>query len=367
MANLATIKRCVKDIEPGEWEIEHTEQSANGAQLFVLRDSASQHCLVLRNDTSVPEGRRIVVPDIGQMTMHPVLADPTFDDLRLALDCYDSVHILRYRPGKRITIAAQHRQIGPVILKCTAAGTMATFTKQTLLWAARDELNFMVSRPIAQASNGSYFVQDRLAGEPLAFGERDTAVCMAQRIATAVATLHTSSIQFQESFDFRDQFKRTARYLDLIATQHSYTQQICTELATQLESVHSGVTWPRVTPLVPIHGSLHSHQWLDYQSKLGLVDFDRACMGHPELDIATFLAEWDFEKQPYSSDVNRAFLDQYAKSSDVRLSQQAIACYRAHKHISKAYKASKSNNNVHSLKKVKRNLLSAQRILLEET
>lgn len=363
MADLATIKRCVTDLEPGEWQIEHAQQTANGTQIFVLRDAHSQNCLALRNDTTVPGARRVVVPGIGQMTLHPVLADTVFTDLRPALECYESVHILRYRPGKRITIAARDKHLSAVILKCTATGIAATFTKQTHLWAARNQLGFMVSCPIARANNGSYFVQHRLPGEPLTFDGQPNAVQTARQIAASIATLHAASIEFREAFDFDDQSKRTTRYLHLIANIQPSARHTCRGLATQLNKAHDAIVWPRATPLTPIHGSLHRHQWLRDKSKLGLVDFDRACMGHPELDIATFLAEWDFEKEPYSQAVKQAFLDEYARSSPLRLSAEAIACYRAHKHVSKAYKASKSNLTASRADKVCRNLASAQRIL----
>ncbi|MFQ5630553.1 MAG: phosphotransferase family protein, partial [bacterium] len=67
------------------------------------------------------------------------------------------------------------------------------------------------------------------------------------------------------------------------------------------------------SPRRPIHGSPHAHQWLDNGEQLGLVDFDRISFGHPELDIATFLAEMDYEnpeKAPIAQ-INAAFIEGY--------------------------------------------------------
>ena len=65
------------------------------------------------------------------------------------------------------------------------------------------------------------------------------------------------------------------------------------ELLARLEELHAGDTTDR---LRPIHGAPHPHQWLlDVDGGLGLVDFDGFAFGPPELDVATFVAEMEYE------------------------------------------------------------------------
>lgn len=110
--------------------------------------------------------------------------------------------------------------------------------------------------------------------------------------------------------------------------------------------------------MVPIHGSLHSHQWLVNDDRLALIDFDRAAMGHAELDIATFLAELDYESFEYAAKISRAFLDGF---EDFDL--PTLAYYRAHKHLAKAFKASKTTNSNDAANKTRRNLVRAVSLL----
>ena len=363
MVDDSTIIDPVAKRQPGSWRVEHSQQAANGAHCFVLRETASQRCYVLRNDISVPCTDQLLIDGIGHMTLQPALEDPAFAQLHGALSCYSAIRVLRYRPGKRITIAADDRRLGPVILKCTTAGVAATFARQTQVWAAREAFGFSVSRPLALASSGSYFVQSRLPGAPLRFTERRRAMATAHRLAAAIATLHVAEFEFTETFGFPEQRERTNRYLALIASLYPEYKSQCREIDAELKSVAGGIVWRRSAQLTPIHGSLHSHQWLCHASGLALVDFDRASMGHPELDIATFLAEWDFETTTLARAVQEAFMDAYASCAAIPLNESAIAYYRAHKHLSKAYKASKGARPDRRAAKIARHLTSA-RVLL---
>ena len=93
--------------------------------------------------------------------------------------------------------------------------------------------------------------------------------------------------------------------------------------------------------LVPIHGSPHPNQWLCNDDRLGLVDFDRLSLGDPELDVATFVAEVDFERHGASADINRAFIagysERYGPLDPVRLST-----YLAHKRLAKVHRTARS-------------------------
>ena len=62
----------------------------------------------------------------------------------------------------------------------------------------------------------------------------------------------------------------------------------------------------------PIHGDLAAGQWVFDGSRLGLIDFDDFASGDSELDVATFLAELEFEDRPFTSSCRtKTFLRQF--------------------------------------------------------
>lgn len=89
-------------------------------------------------------------------------------------------------------------------------------------------------------------------------------------------------------------------------------------------------------PLRPIHGAPHAYLWLSDGTRPGLVDFDRLSKGDPELDIATFSAELDFEKQlqlPVQR-IAHAHLAGYTEVAGA-LNVHLLVAYRAHKRLAK--------------------------------
>jgi aminoglycoside phosphotransferase (APT) family kinase protein len=67
---------------------------------------------------------------------------------------------------------------------------------------------------------------------------------------------------------------------------------------------------------------------------LMLVDFDRFGLGDPELEVATFVAEADFESSCYSSAAGEAFRAGF--EAKWPLNAKLFNAYRVHKHIAKA-------------------------------
>jgi len=105
-------------------------------------------------------------------------------------------------------------------------------------------------------------------------------------------------------------------------------------LLTHLAAIHADADPSR---LRPIHGAPHAHQWLDDGERLGLVDFDGLAWGDPELDVATFMAELDFEDwetAPVAA-INAHFLAGYEAVAGP-LDERLLYAYRAHKRLSKA-------------------------------
>jgi hypothetical protein len=84
------------------------------------------------------------------------------------------------------------------------------------------------------------------------------------------------------------------------------------------------------------------HQWLADGERLGLVDFDRFCLGDPELDAATFVAEIDCEDPATTPRevLGAAFLRGYADMAGP-LEPDLLTAYLAHKRLAKAEKAAR--------------------------
>ena len=293
------------------------------------------------------------------MTAQSHINDPAFVGLADVLQRYGSCEVLRYRKGKRITVAAVNERIGSVIVKYIANGASEIVARLSAVDRVKDELEFAVSRPVEFTPDSKYFVQTRLAGEPVAVGKTVFSKPLVCGMAAAIKSLHASSALFDGRFDEISQRVRTGRYLGLIQSQFPDTEQSIAAIQSDLAGLEEHIR-ARQADLVPIHGSLHSHQWLYDDGRLVLVDFDRAAMGHPELDIATLLAEFDYEAPDIAAKVNPTFLSQFPGHDP-----QTLLFYRVHKHLSKAYKASRHAESEVACHKVHRNLGRTARLLAD--
>ena len=276
--------------------------------------------------------------------------DPAFSGLTATLQHYDFYEVLRYRPGKRITIGAIDPEHGAVIVKYIAKGAQSILDCLTAVSSVYQELEFEVSRPISYAPESNHFVQERLAGDPVSVADLASSPTLVQKMAAATASLHRSAAVFDTSFEASSQRLRTERYLGLIESRFPDTGAEIAAIRGTLAELEDHIN-RRQAALVPVHGSLHSHQWLSYQGRLALVDFDRAAMGHPELDVATFLAEFDYESPAIASAVNPWFV-----AGIESLDARTLLFYRGHKHLAKAFKASKATDFDTASSKTRRNL-----------
>lgn len=291
------------------------------------------------------------------MTAQSHINDPAFVGLAEVLQQYGSCEVLRYRKGKRITVAAVDDRTGSVIVKYIVKGASKIVARLSAVDRVKDELKFAVSRPVEFAPDSKFFVQARLPGEPVDVEKTVLSKPLVCGMAAAIKSLHASSALFDSRFDEISQRVRTERYLGLIKLQFPDTEQSIAAIQSKLARLEEHIL-ARQAELVPTHGSLHSHQWLNDGGRLVLVDFDRAAMGHPELDIATLLAEFDYEEPDIAAKVNPIFLSQFPGHDP-----QTLLFYRAHKHLSKAYKASKHAQPELACHKVRRNLGRTARLL----
>ena len=345
----------------GDWQRTYASRKASGQCVFVFqRRGDPGDILVLRNDDACPGASELQVPGHGEMYCHSYINDPALAGLQDVLDRYDSCQVLRYRPGKRITIAARDGQHGPVIVKCVRNGVTDIYDGLRAAWEARNELAFAVGCPIACFPGSNTFVQTRVPGVPIDLIGSAFDSALVTKMALALSSLHRSTTTFPQRFDTGAQQLRSNRYARFIQSHMPDLAGLVDELCNELDGLGRRLQ-DRPHEFVPIHGSLHSHQWLRDDNQLALVDFDRAAMGYAELDIATFLAEFDYESPAFGTSVNRLFLaefDQYDSST--------LNYFRAHKHLAKAFKASRIPQPTTARRKTQRNLGRALQLLAEE-
>jgi len=342
----------------GDWQRTFARHSRAGKSVFVFENRGDcSDIRVLRNDISSSTGQNVRVPHFGDMICHSCSADPAFVGLNTITDKYVTFDVLRYRPGKRITIAAIDECLGPIIIKYVASGIDDIYKQLCELHIASDMLTFKVSKPLYTLPGDKIFVQERIRGRQITSDFSDLNPDRVRDIAAALKSLHRSNVRFPTTFSAENQRNRSARYAQLIGEQMPDLSVAVDALSRRLRQTEASLD-QRPQTLVPIHGSPHSHQWLLDGDNLGLVDFDRAALGHMEVDVATFLAEFDYEPPIVGAAVNGYFLREFLECDWTKLS-----FYRAHKHLAKAFKASKHPDQDIAQAKTARNLARAMRLL----
>jgi hypothetical protein len=210
------------------------------------------------------------------------------------------------------------------------------------LWQAqsRGELGFAVAEPVRWDAGTRTLWQKAVEGSsvlPRLGGPQGRSV--ARRLGNAAGTLVTSSVRPRMRFDAVVQCARSSGYARELGTRVPALAASAAALGRDLELMH------RETPgrSRPIHGSPHLNQWLESSGRLGLVDFDRLSLGDPELDVATFLGELDFEDGLAVSHDELAanFIEGYEAAAG-RIDSGLLAAYRAHKRLAKALRSARA-------------------------
>jgi aminoglycoside phosphotransferase (APT) family kinase protein len=240
---------------------------------------------------------------------------------------------VRYRPGKRCTLRK-----GSLFLKCLADARGETINRDArLLWQAYGEgrLAFGVARPGGWLPAMNMVVQHRVPGESVvdrlwtADGEP-----LAYRLGRANASLALAGIRPAARFTYADQMKRTAKYARRLAEHMPQAWPVIARLMDRLARVAAGPADR------PIHGAPHAHQWLDGPDGAQLVDFDRFGLGDPELEVATFVGEADFERSPHAAATGAAYRAGF--EAVLPLDPDLLSAYRVHKHLAKALRTARA-------------------------
>jgi len=335
--------------------------SGSGHTLYVYQAGPHPSEIVLVHKSPIPQkelkSENHFDVTAGRIEVRPMILDPAFPGLRQVLVDWPAISVLRYRPGKRLTLMGC-RGSERFILKMFADDRGLYISQVSeLFYQARKALGFAVSRPLCWEPGVNLFTQSYLPGKPvqplLMLTEAgNNAWILAHQMGVAIATLHASGIRLPNSFCMIDQSRRTKRYCDEIKNRYPVCERVVDELFHALDAIHTErLDSPR--SFTPIHGSMHSHQWLVDAGGLSLIDLDRAAMGHPENDVATFITEWEYEPDAIGRPLVEKFVDGYLVSGN--LNEDRLRFYRGHKHLAKAFKAARSGV-VGSEQKTLRNL-----------
>jgi hypothetical protein len=286
---------------------------------------------------------------LGWLRVVPFPADHALDTLGAVLAGTGRATVVRYRPERRCTIRIEEDgrthfvKVYPKKFQRHGRGEQLHAANVTLYRAAaRGELGFAVARPVRWDAQARALWQEKLEGAPALarlFGtDGDT---LARRMGRAAASLTLSGVEPQRVFGAAAQLSASRRYAAELCERVPRLTAAVNSLLETLEDVHAAVG---DRPPRPIHGDMDAHQWLDDGGRLGLVDFDDFALGDPELDVATFLAELEFEKDgprlPFEQ-LAAAFLDGY-ESPGVALDRKLLRAYLAHKRLFKALRSARA-------------------------
>jgi hypothetical protein len=262
----------------------------------------------------------------------PWFADPALPALPDLRARHRGLRPVRYRPGKRCTLKLEGPR--PLFVKCVADDRGRAINEDARLLDQAQRaglLGFSVARPGGWLPGLKLIAQYQVAGSPVVPRLwSDTA--LAGKLGAANASLIAAPLRPMARFTYADQMRRTAKYARRLEKRVGGVAGLLGELMMRLGNVEPGHADR------PIHGAPHAHQWLEADGKIALVDFDRFSLGDPELDVATFVAEADFEDAPGAL----AGADAYLGAFGARwpLNADLVRAYRIHKHVAKALRVS---------------------------
>ena len=264
----------------------------------------------------------IEIADWSEDTALPILAS-----IRLR---HPHLQPVRYRPGKRCTFKSISKL--SYFAKVVADSRGEDIVQHgRMLWQAScaGMLDFGVARPAGWLPSLQMIVQHTLPGASVMKELKGAAgPSLAHRMGGANASLAKSGLKPSARYDYCWQVKRTEKYAGRLRRMLGKASPLLDAILGQLTQIEPGAANR------PIHGAPHAHQWLGDGEQLHLVDFDRFGFGDPELDVATFLTEWDFESDSMMSGVGEAYRLGYAQLMPIN--DRLVEAYRVHKYIAKA-------------------------------
>lgn len=277
----------------------------------------------------------LIEPDLGPIVARFFPDDRGLPTLPAALLHNGDAKVVRYRPGKRCTL--RRAASGDYIKVFPDDRGRRIQAEGEQLWRAAKSgaVDFLVARPLGFDEALCTYTQAEIVGEP-AVDELflPGGAALAGRLGEASASITTSGLEPSMRHDAPKEMRRTRRRADQIL---SFVPDLAEPMATFLTALERSNAELTPAPLRPIHGSPHPNQWLVAGPDLGLVDFDRLSLGDPELDVATFSGEVDFESVDTRDEVNASFEQGYRQHHG-DLDRKRLDLYRAHKHLAKVHR-----------------------------
>ncbi len=283
--------------------------------------------------------------DIGWMKIVRFPADSKLKTLPRLLQHCENTRILRYRPGKRCTLRTQDPadQRSVFIKIFPDERGRDYYNEQQKIWhvCKKGYMDFTVAEPLKWDATTKSFWQSEVPGEGI---EKillsSNGPQLAYRVGKSLATIPNSTVQPDAVLNGQMQLQRSLKYAKDLCRRIPRLTVIVESLLTHLTEMHSKYMNRK---MYPIHGSPHVHQWLVDGGRFGLVDFDRISFGDPELDVATFITEIDFEDKTSVpvAQINEQFINGYEMHLGP-LNMNLLNAYRCHKRLAKALKAARS-------------------------
>jgi hypothetical protein len=298
-------------------------QGSNRATLVYEPESGADEamCVTIGGDGTCVGGLRNV-------SAFAWFEDPALPALAGLRARHKGLRSIRYRPGKRCTLKLETER--PLFIKCVAddRGRNINADARVLDQARRQGmLGFSVARPAGWLPGLKVIAQHVVAGQPVVPRIWED-MSLAARLGEANASIAAAPLMLTARFTYDDQMRRTAKYAGRLAKRVAGAEAHLQVLMEQLGTVMPGDADR------PIHGAPHAHQWLEGPEGIALVDFDRLSLGDPELDVATFIAEADFEDAPGARQAAAAYAAAFEAVWPINA--DLLRAYRAHKHIAKA-------------------------------
>lgn len=213
-----------------------------------------------------------------------VADDPALPGLRAVLEA--GAEIVRYHPHLRCTVRAGDR-FGKVLADDSGPALLAG---QRSLWAHREELGFAVAEPLGYDETTRTVWLGAVAGAEVAATPR-----LAGEMGRVLATLARSGVvppgaearpagEARPGGEARPRRSPRDTAAALVAAA---LRDEADALVARIEALHAAA---RPAPPRPVHGAPHPTAWLVDGDRLALIDFDRLALGHPEADVAAFMA-----------------------------------------------------------------------------
>ena len=241
------------------------------------------------------------------------------------------VHTLQYRPHQRCVLRYPLKSVdghwpGDVIGK-----VYPRLPKATQAWRAHTFLDtqsmsgITTPKPLCLLGDLNVVLMEHVEGKPLkevlngAVTGEITAENAARRLAAAMVALHGTTFPGQEieTLQTRMQLFRSRTF-----NLHHVAPSLAQQVDTQLERIAALAEGCLLPAPACIHGECKSSQFVMVDGRMVMLDFDRACLGDPAIDVGHFMAAVHREAMEgariAARDIAGAFLDAYLERSPDR-------------------------------------------------